>query len=265
MHFRPVEAGTGSRMGCVTRNGCGSAASFHLFAPADLPLLGISGRQICQQGIARLDRILRVGGLSGRCSPVAVCRQFENQMYTTPVFSRVHALGYLSIMSEMRGVDTVKVKEVMKSPVITVNADDTLADVSRKFHEERISGAPVVDADGKLVGIVSEGDLIKRSQELQVNVSYDIFGWVSPHTSIAEMASFTQGLCSVADTKVSEVMTRKVITVSLDDLLERAASIMTRRNINRVPVMDGSELVGILSRADLVRAMVHLNELGDRE
>ncbi len=174
----------------------------------------------------------------------------------TPEFSRAQALWYPPITNIMRGVGAVKVKEVMKSPVITVNVDDTLADVSRKFHEERISGAPVVDADGKLVGIVSEGDLIERSQQLQVNVSYDIFGWISPHTSVAEMASFTQGLCSVADTKVSEVMTRKVITVSPDDLLERAAGIMTRRNINRVPVMDGSELVGILSRADLVWAMV---------
>ncbi len=168
----------------------------------------------------------------------------------------------ISIYHEDKGeVGAVQVKDAMKSPVITVNAEDTLAEVARKFHEERISGAPVVDEDGSLVGIVSEGDLIKRSQELQVNVSYDVFGWISPHTPITEMARFTQGLCSVADTVVSKVMTRRVVTVGPNESLERAARLMSRRNINRLPVMEGSEPVGILSRADLVWAMVHMCEL----
>ncbi|MFO8059561.1 MAG: CBS domain-containing protein [Bacillota bacterium] len=155
----------------------------------------------------------------------------------------------------------MKVKDAMKSPVVTVSPDDTLAEVSMLFHEKRISGAPVVDEDGRLVGIVSEGDLIEKSQELRVSVYYDVFGWVSPQTPVAEMARFTQGLCTVADTKVSEVMTRKVVTVGPEESLERAARLMATRNINRLPVVDGSELVGIVSRADLVWAMVHLCEV----
>ena len=155
----------------------------------------------------------------------------------------------------------MKVEDVMKSPVITVKPGDTLSDVASVLSENRISGAPVVNDEGTLVGIISEEDLIEKSQALNVRVSYDIFGWVSPQTSVEHMARFTQGLCTLGDMTVREIMTSRVLTVSPGDSLEEAAKLMAKRDINRLPVLDGSELVGIISRADLVWAMVHLCEV----
>lgn len=154
----------------------------------------------------------------------------------------------------------MKATDVMKSPVITVNESASLSEVARLLEEKNISGAPVVDDAGRLVGIVSEMDLIRRSQELQVKSYRDPFAWVSPYTSIEEMATFTQGLCRVGETPVSQIMTKRVYSVNEDESLEEVAKIMARRRINRLPVLRGQEVVGIISRGDLVWAMGNLCE-----
>jgi CBS domain-containing protein len=151
-------------------------------------------------------------------------------------------------------------RDVMKSPVITVPDTATLGEVACILDQHDISGVPVVDASGRLVGIISELDLIRRSQQVQI-ARRNPFAWVSPHTSVTDIAAFTRGLCEVGETKVADVMTRKVITVNEYDSLESVALLMSQRRINRVPVMSGPDLVGIISRADLVWAMANLCEL----
>lgn len=154
-------------------------------------------------------------------------------------------------------------KDLMKSPVITVPVTATLGDVARILDENDISGVPVVDDAGRLVGIISELDLIRRSQQVQI-ARRNPFAWVSPHASPGDIAVFTRGLCEVGETKVADVMTRKVITVDEHDSVESVALLMAQRRINRVPVMRGPELVGIISRADLVWAMANLCALRPR-
>lgn len=154
----------------------------------------------------------------------------------------------------------MKAKDVMKSPVITVRPGDTLAEVARLLDEHKISGFPVVDDQGRLVGVVSEYDLINRSQRVQVRMLREPFGWISPHTTLDEIARFTRGLCEIGETPVEAVMTRKVITVNEDDSLESVARLMGRRKINRVPVLRQGKVVGIISRGDLIWAMANLCE-----
>ncbi len=151
-------------------------------------------------------------------------------------------------------------KDVMKSPVITISENDTLADVARVLQEHNISGLPVLNDKGELVGIITEHDLIHRSQQLQVHVLPSVFGWISPHTSLDEIARYSQGLCTVAETPVHKVMTRKVFSVEEDESLESVAQVMARRRINRVPVTRNQKLVGIISRGELVWAMSNLCE-----
>ena len=100
----------------------------------------------------------------------------------------------------------MQVRDVMKSPVITVRTGATLAEVARLLEEKNISGVPVVDAEDRLVGIVSEYDLINQSQKLQVKRSLNALGWISPYTSIEDIAAFTRGLCTVGETTVEEVL-----------------------------------------------------------
>lgn len=152
-------------------------------------------------------------------------------------------------------VGTVQVKDAMNSPVVTVGPEDTLADVAKVFREKKIRGAPVVDGGGNLVGIISEADLIAKSQDLKVSVSYDIFGWVSPQTPVEDLAQFSRGLSSVGNTKVKQIMTKRVVTVSPQDSVDKVAQLLAKRNINRIPVMDGSKIVGIISRADVIQAI----------
>jgi CBS domain-containing protein len=163
----------------------------------------------------------------------------------------------------------MKAKDVMKTDVVTVKTGATLGEVAALFQEKGINGAPVVDDAGKVVGIVSEHDMIRKSRELRIIGLVDTLGWVSPHTSAEKIAKFAQGLCSVRDLTVDEVMTRNVISVSEETSLEDVAKIMARRRINRVPVMKQGQLLGLITRTDLVWAMVNLCEVNpgifDRE
>ena len=152
-------------------------------------------------------------------------------------------------------------KDVMQSPVITVSPADTLRQAAAVLAANRISGAPVVDSQGVLVGIITEHDLIRKSQELRVALTRDPFGWVSPHTPTEEIATFTRGLCTVGEVPVEQAMTRRVITVDETDSVESVAKLMMNRKVNRVPVMRGAQLVGIITRANLVWAMVSMCEL----
>lgn len=151
-------------------------------------------------------------------------------------------------------------RDVMKSPVVTVRDTATLGEVARLLDEHDISGMPVVDDAGHMVGIISELDLIRRSQQVQI-ARRNPFAWVSPHSSVGDIAVFTRGLCEVGETRVADAMTRKVIAVEEYDTLESVALLMAQRRINRVPVLSGGNLVGIISRADLVWAMANLCEL----
>lgn len=152
-------------------------------------------------------------------------------------------------------------KDVMKTPVVTVKPTDTLRTAAATLAANRISGAPVVDDGGRLLGMLTEHDLIRKSQELRVGLTRDPFGWISPHTAPDEIASFTRGLCTVADVLVEQAMTSKVLSVDENDPIESVAQLMLRRKINRVPVLADGKLVGIITRADLVWAMVNLCEI----
>lgn len=155
----------------------------------------------------------------------------------------------------------MKARDVMRSPVITVKQGTSLGEVAGLFQEKRISGAPVVDEAGRLVGIITEYDLLQRSQQLRVVGLMDTTGWISPQTPVEHIAKFVQGLCTIHDTKVEDVMTRKVTTVDVETPLEDVARLMVAKKINRLPVLDNGELVGIISRRDLIWAVVNLCEI----
>jgi CBS domain-containing protein len=138
------------------------------------------------------------------------------------------------------------VKDVMTRDVHCVAPDTPLHEVADLLVERGISGAPVCDADGRVVGVVSEADILlkERGPELRRR------GFLS---------SLAVGLRSDEDAKVDartagEAMTRPAITISPHRPVAEAARIMLERGVNRLPVVRRDELVGIVTRADLVRA-----------
>lgn len=144
--------------------------------------------------------------------------------------------------------------EVMTSGVTTIRPDETVADAARTMLRFGISGLPVVDAAGRLVGIVTEADFLRRAET----------GTERRHPCWLE---FFLGPGHLADEyvhshgrKVEEVMTQNVITVSRDTPLQEVVRIMEHKRIKRVPVVSDGKIVGIVSRANLVQALARLAE-----
>jgi CBS domain-containing protein len=142
----------------------------------------------------------------------------------------------------------LKVRDLMTRDVVTVRPTTPLKDVAKLLVERRISGVPVVDDGGTVLGVVSEGDLVLKEQgtdAVERRPLARIFG-DSPETraQLAKVVALTAG----------DAMTAPAITTSADALVAEAAATMTRGRVNRLPVVDGDTLVGLLTRADIVRA-----------
>lgn len=143
----------------------------------------------------------------------------------------------------------MQAKDIMSSPVVTVGPDTSVRDIASLLIERRISAVPVVDDKDRLVGLVSEGDLMRRPEtDTEPHHSWWLAAFASPE-STSERYLKSHGLTA------HDVMTREVITVGLDTPAGKIAEILARRHIKRVPVMDGGKLVGIVSRANLLHGL----------
>lgn len=145
----------------------------------------------------------------------------------------------------------MKVADVMTSPVITVAPTSTIAEAARLMLQYRISGLPVVDPEGAVVGMVTEGDLLRRAE---TGTGRHRARWLEFLISPGRLA---KEYAAEHARRVDEVMTADVISVAPGDTLEEVVRRMERHRIKRVPVIEAGRLVGIISRANLVRALLH--------
>jgi CBS domain-containing protein len=138
----------------------------------------------------------------------------------------------------------------MTTRVIMVEPDTPIDEVAKRLIENRISAAPVLDSGGRLVGIVSEGDLMRRPEsETERRPSW----WLSllllsQHKAARYVKAYGR--------HAKDVMTRKVITVEESTRIEQIAELLEKHRIKRGPVMHEGKLVGIVSRADLLHGLV---------
>lgn len=144
----------------------------------------------------------------------------------------------------------MRASDVMTTGVITVSPEMPILDVAHLLLERRISAVPVVDKDGSLLGIVSEGDLIHRHE----NKTERKMRWWQAlvETSGDAARAYTRAHGRHA----GDVMTEKVQTVTEDTSLSEIADLLEAHRIKRVPVMRGDRVVGIVSRANLLQALV---------
>ncbi|MBS3900152.1 MAG: CBS domain-containing protein [Dethiobacter sp.] len=145
-------------------------------------------------------------------------------------------------------------REVMTRDVVTVTLAASVTEVARLLVEHKVSGLPVVDEKHRVVGMITEGDLIYKDKKVHMPAFLEILGGViyleNPQRIVNDLKKMTA-------TKVAEVMTNKVYTVKEDASMEDIATIMVERQVNRLPVVDqDGKLVGIISRQDLVKAMI---------
>lgn len=146
----------------------------------------------------------------------------------------------------------MKAADVMVRNVITIGPNAAVGEVADLLVTHRISALPVVDAGGKVVGVISEGDLVRRAEAGTERRRSHWLEWMMPGQTLA--AEFVKSHAR----KVSDVMTRRVISVTSDAPLSEVATTLERNGIKRVPVVDNGKLVGIVSRANLVQALACL-------
>ena len=143
----------------------------------------------------------------------------------------------------------MRVRDVMTTEVATVAAETPVEEVAQFLLDRHISAAPVVDQDGDLVGIVSEGDLIRRPE---TGTERHRSWWLALLTAPEDLAG---EYVKSHGHRASDVMTDDVIKVHEDTLLGELATLLEKRRIKRAPVMREGKLVGIVSRADILRAL----------
>ncbi len=144
----------------------------------------------------------------------------------------------------------MKVADVMTRTVVAVAPETPLKDVAALMVEKGISGVPVVDAAGSVVGVVSEADFVIKERGAE-GVRHRLLARV-----FGESKQTKRELAKIEATTAGEAMTAPAVTVNAADPLKLAAEIMAGRKINRLPVVADGKLVGIVTRADVVRAFV---------
>lgn len=140
----------------------------------------------------------------------------------------------------------------MTTKVFSVQTDTAVSDVARLMSEHAISGVPVLDAQGRLVGVVTELDLIVRNGRLEMPAFLQILDAVVP----LELPGHLQNrLLHMLGTHAEDVMTRDLHPVGPDLDIADLVDVMVKRRLNPVPVVESGKLVGIVSHADLIRKM----------
>ena len=140
------------------------------------------------------------------------------------------------------------IRDVMTSAVITVRPETPLKEVARVLIDNGISGVPVVDARGVVLGVVSEADFLVKEQGAAEVRHRRLAGLLGESTETRHL------LDVVAARTAGEAMTSPAITIAAGRPIREGAAVMTREHVNRLPVIEGDRLVGIVTRADLVRA-----------
>jgi CBS domain-containing protein len=142
----------------------------------------------------------------------------------------------------------MKVRDVMTSPVLSVRPDTSLLEAGELMLRHDISGLPVLDKEARLVGLITERDFLRPTGS---GPDYKRPRWFQVLTGKAKDEFSRQ-----ADRKVADVMTAHPVAITEETPLEEVVGLMDHHCIHRLPVMRGAKVVGIVSRADLLRALV---------
>jgi CBS domain-containing protein len=147
----------------------------------------------------------------------------------------------------------LKAKDIMTTAVITVTPDTSVEELGRLFIEKGVSGAPVLDGNQNLVGIVTENDLIRQNERFHIPTLLRIFDAFIPLQGSASMEAEIKRMSA---SKVSEICSTKVITVDPETPVQDVATIMSERGVHLLPVMSSGKLVGIIGKMDIIRGTV---------
>jgi CBS domain-containing protein len=145
----------------------------------------------------------------------------------------------------------LKAKDIMTKEVITVKPETTIEELARLLMKRQISGAPVVDDKGKILGIVTENDLISKNSRLHIPTILRLFDAYIP-LGTSKMES---DIRKMAASTVEDICTKEIITVDEEASVEYIATIMTEKRIHILPVVREGKLVGIIGKKDMIKGI----------
>jgi CBS domain-containing protein len=166
--------------------------------------------------------------------------------------ARDSAAGDEAARADRAAGDDPRVADVMERDVVTIGPEATVHELVLLLRQKDLGGVPVVDANRRLVGIVTEGDLVIEDADVRAPHYFELLGNL---VYLGSQRKFEERLKKMVGNSVGDVMTTDVFTVAPDDPVGRAANIMVDKKVNRVPVVDDGRLVGIVARHDVIRML----------
>jgi CBS domain-containing protein len=146
----------------------------------------------------------------------------------------------------------LKASDIMKTDVVTVTPEMSVEELGRLFMDKDISGAPVVDAEGTLSGIVTENDLIRRNRRFHIPTLLRIFDAFIP---MEGSRSIEKEIKEISAATVKDICSKEVITINEDTSLEEIATVMSEKKVHMLPVLREGKLVGIVGKQEVIKGI----------
>lgn len=146
----------------------------------------------------------------------------------------------------------LKAKDIMTRDVITVKEETTVRELAQLFITRKISGAPVENSEGRVIGVVTESDLIFQNKKLHMPITVDI---LDAFIFLESPNKMEKELKKMAASTAGEICSQKLVSVSPDTNLEDLATLMTEKKIHTLPVIDEDKLVGVIGKTDIIRTI----------
>ena len=143
-------------------------------------------------------------------------------------------------------------KDIMTKDVVTVTPDTSIEELSTLLVSNEISGAPVVNAEGAIVGMVTENDLISRNKRLHIPT---VVSFLDAVIYLESSKKFSDDVKRLTATKVGDICAKKVVTITEDTTLTDIATIMSEKKVHLLPVVSSGKVVGIVGKRDVVKAV----------
>jgi CBS domain-containing protein len=151
----------------------------------------------------------------------------------------------------------MKARDFMTTDVLTVRPETTVKELASLFIDRQVSGAPVVDKDGKLVGIITEADLIEQNKNLHIPTVITLFEAVIYLENPRHMEDEIKEMMA---STVADLAKKDVVTATEETDIHEVASLMSEKHVHLIPVVRGETVVGIIGKADMVRALMRMGE-----
>lgn len=153
----------------------------------------------------------------------------------------------------MRQIAMLKAKDIMTREIISVSPDAEIANAAKILLEKRINGLPVIDASGRLVGILCQSDLVAQQKTIPLPSVFTLLESYIPLTSMKRIDKEVEKIAAIT---VKQAMTPNPVTVSPETDIEDVAKLMVDNKYHTLPVMEGDKVVGIVGKEDVLKTLL---------